>query len=383
MALFRRSRPDSATPATKTAWQQLGDAVDAALIIGIAGKLTIPTAMYLIGGPSAAANSSFAGVLFLIIGFFVAVVPCALIYGLFRALSHGFLPARLAFLLTGFLASDLVPSVEQQEFRQTLRRLDDEKAEVQRKADDLRASLRHNMEASNIISIGDELPHGAALNARDAKGWTPLTKAVRDMVSDDGGFVVTLDWVRELLEAGADPDQRNGWEQTPLLLAGDHLPLLELLARYKADPNLCQGETLWWNLRETPTMDVIRLGVHFPQIGHAVNEDGEPCRGPLHVFAEAGRPALVQYFLNRGLDPNASPTDGTPLHFLTRAKGRSAELLEVADLLMAAGADPSARSVAGQMPEDLATSNPELREHLQMLRLKAESSSDRGQAAQP
>lgn len=367
------------------AWQGLWNAVDAVLLMAIAAHFASPMGIYLIGGPSAAANSSMAGVLFLFAGFFVALLLCAAIFGLFRGLSYGLLPARLGLLLTSLIASDLVPSAAQQDFERELWLLDDAREEVQREAEARPASLGHARQTieNNIPVVRMEsLPQGEALNVRDGQGWTPLTQAVRDAVSNrkgDGSIhSFKLNWVRNLLEAGADPNRRRDYGETPLELAQDSLPVLELLARHGADPNLCSYDTAFWrNLGEMPTVDVIRLAAHFRQLGPAVREDGLPCAGPLHVFAAAGRPALVQYFLNRGLDPNEAPGGWTPLHHLANAKGVSRELQEVADLLVAAGADPSLRDAYGQTPEVVAAANPALRAHLQNLRPRATSNVDR------
>ena len=176
----------------------------------------------------------------------------------------------------------------------------------------------------------------ANLNARDFLGHTPLHLAVNTPLLDR-----SVDAVVALLAAGADPNARNNNGETPLHRAdsaNDVTPLLAAGANLNARDNV--GET------------------------------------PLHeATAERSRSAdVAAALLAAGADPNARDNYGhMPLHGLAiyAASGFNVNLnfrpsgfdeieeefmardVEVARILLAAGADPNARDATGATPLDV------------------------------
>jgi ankyrin repeat protein len=83
----------------------------------------------------------------------------------------------------------------------------------------------------------------------------------------------------------------------------------------------------------------------------------------LHTAARTGDGRIVEYFLERGLDPNAPGEYGlTPLHILlssTPMDRRSQEpALKALQLLIDAGADVNARDANGNSPLKAAERRP-------------------------
>ena len=119
--------------------------------------------------------------------------------------------------------------------------------------------------------------------------------------------------IKDLIEAGADPNERDAYDRTPLHKAAASVrnpAVIAALLGAGADPN-------------------------------ARDEDGVT---PLHA---ARNPAVVAALLNGGADPNARANDGaTPLH--SAAAGGAGH--SVIALLVKAGASPNARNKAGYTP---------------------------------
>ena len=82
----------------------------------------------------------------------------------------------------------------------------------------------------DIEMVNDLLKAGANPNQSDKFEDTPLNKVVR---------IGDLEMVKLLLKSGADPNKRNKWNNTPLHYAIDkrHLDIIKLLLKAGADPN--------------------------------------------------------------------------------------------------------------------------------------------------
>ena len=134
-----------------------------------------------------------------------------------------------------------------------------------------------------------------------------------------------LERVRLLIEQGADKDQGNDFDRTPLWWASckGHLKLTQYLVEIV-------GATL----------------------DKADNNDGYT---PLIIAASHGHLEICRYLLEQGADRNKVDNDGeTPLHKAAQ-RGR----LEIAMLLMSYGADLNARTNEGQLPIDMRGNNTE------------------------
>lgn len=184
-----------------------------------------------------------------------------------------------------------------------------------------------------------ELDRGAAVDARDWLGLTPLHLAVRygkwsavaalldggadvDVaneyngvtplvyaLSETGRFTaLTLDTIALLLERGADPNALNkGWGGTPLHITADPV-VAALLIAHGADVNARNrdGET---PLHSTYSFEIAALLLSSGADVNAQNADGET---PLLATA---RSEFATLFLDNGADVTINSTSGwTPLH---------------------------------------------------------------------
>lgn len=154
------------------------------------------------------------------------------------------------------------------------------------------------------------LSFGANPNGRVFDGSTPLHAAMKALVPGETGVL------RILLEAGADPRILDSGGYYPM----DHVVdaddteevLLDLLSKKWFDPK-------WPHVKQ----------------------------GSLLFAASEFSPALVKALLGRGLDPNHEGKNGwRPL--LTAASAESKKSLACMDLLLAAGADPTAKDWYGR-----------------------------------
>jgi uncharacterized protein len=184
------------------------------------------------------------------------------------------------------------------------------------------------------------LEHGADPNIDNAGGWTPLYIATDNRNIEGGDYPVRypdmdhLDYIRTLLDAGADPNLRmrsttetrtvftQQWlfedGATPFLRAaqsGD-LTLMKLLLEYGADPDIptlqgitplmvaagigwVQGVTHEWSPEETyRTVEFL-----LTELGADVNaRDDLDGRTALMGAAHKGRPDIVQLLVDHGAD---------------------------------------------------------------------------------
>ena len=182
---------------------------------------------------------------------------------------------------------------------------------------------------------------GAKVNARNMKGNTPLHEAchngkleIMQTLLDNGSdvhaktndgetplhiaaYLGFVDACNVLLKAGAVPDPLDAEEASPLYRAarGGEVEVVEMLLKAGADPN--KKAANGWTA--------------------------------LHEASRWGREPVVEVLVQAGADVNVrNQEDSTPLHLATLF-GRACDDPEVLDMLMEAGADPSAKDSRGQV----------------------------------
>lgn len=183
------------------------------------------------------------------------------------------------------------------------------------------------------------LDHGADPNIANEGGWNPLYIATDNRNIEGGDYPTRkpdmdhLDYIKLLLDAGADPNQRmasstetrtiftHQWLReegaTPFLRAAQSsdLELMNLLLEHGADPNIntaigvtplmvaagigwVQGVTFEWS--EEANKQVIRMLIDLGNDANA--QDTEDGRTALMGAAHKGRPYAVQMLVDAGGD---------------------------------------------------------------------------------
>ncbi|HEY3761533.1 MAG TPA: ankyrin repeat domain-containing protein [Verrucomicrobiae bacterium] len=187
-------------------------------------------------------------------------------------------------------------------------------------------------------------PNGGTLNA-------PLLAAVhRNDIAD-----ATL-----LLQAGANPnlegkvgaDYRSSGnsDASPLwtAVAMGEFPMVQLLLKYKADPNDTQieGQSILFDaLDKTNILEtLLDAGATVDASSYIVNQRATP----LETAAQYGEIAAAEILLNHGANPNYRDLNGdTPLHYAQSTPSR-----EMVGLLLDHHADPNVRNSQGKTPLD-------------------------------
>jgi uncharacterized protein len=192
------------------------------------------------------------------------------------------------------------------------------------------------------------LQHHADPNIANGGGWTPLYIATDNRNIEGGDYPVRkpdmdhLDFIKELLAAGADPNERmhsstetrtvftNQWlvenGATPFLRAaqsGD-LVLMKLLVDHGADPSIATDYNV------TPLM--VASGIGWVE-------------GVTYEWSPAETLEAVQYLLDHGASVNAQDTEDLRTALMGAAhKGRS----DVIELLVRHGADLSLHDIGSR-----------------------------------
>ena len=241
-------------------------------------------------------------------------------------------------------------------------------------------SARNHMGAAPLHMVVDNegaevvaalLETGADINAGAGIEGTPLLHALSSTYwgrygrweTSDAAENGTLEVVRTLLEAGADPKRWAmgfhidwGWGWTPLHLAARSNPdpdavsaLIEAGAALDARSGTRDSEgnsPLHYAAQNAnPAVTAVLLDA-----GADVNALSRTARTPLHESAAyASDPAAIELLIEAGADENAHDANGyTPLHSAAWFNPRP----EIATALIAAGADVNARDPEGRVPVD-------------------------------
>lgn len=149
--------------------------------------------------------------------------------------------------------------------------------------------------------------------------------------------------VRWLLSRGVDPDERDDFGQTALIVAAEHGAadcvdaLLAAGANWRAETRTQDSA-----ITSAATVDVVRRLLAAGADINAISGSGYPL---LKSAAEAGDIEFVKALLELGADADVTSTGDTPLHSAVMW-----DHLDVAEVLLDAGANPDAQDVDGWTP---------------------------------
>jgi len=204
------------------------------------------------------------------------------------------------------------------------------------------------------------LDRGANTEVREAYGRTPLLLVARERGNVAMGTL--------LLAGGADVDARDRFGATPLNLAAwrGFRGFVDLLLDHGAavPATGVQGRVLTESATEKGLTRLFGILVERGADLGIRNENGGTL---LHSAAKGGAAGIVDLLLDQGMKVDARDRYGrTPLHYAAE-RGRT----DVIELLAARGADPNARSVAGYAPVHAAETYGRTETVAQLVRLGA------------
>ena len=203
------------------------------------------------------------------------------------------------------------------------------------------------------------LARGASVNAASDRGRTALHLAARS----DGSAPV----VKMLLAAGADPKGTDALKSTALHAAttGNDIDTIRILVDTGLDVNAADmaGSTPLINSASNGNLEAVRLFLAKGADVNARSGDGSYQKvkagiialghwTPLLSAAAYGSPELIKTLLDAGVKVDVPDVRGmTPLMLAVATDLQNAEVIR---LLLAKGADPNAKSLAGETAMDWA-----------------------------
>jgi len=201
------------------------------------------------------------------------------------------------------------------------------------------SALCQTINVSDSVEMADLLiARGADMNAGY---WPPITSAVREK---------RIDLLRLFLQRGADVNNTDRWEYTPLYFAvhNDDLNYLKVLISGGADLDMKQpgGETALMSGAVAGRTEAVRL---LLEAGADVNARNDRGQTALHVMLDIrdSNQDIVKLLLDHGARINEKDGESgfTALHHAARSGNKQA-----ADLLIAQGADINAKDKEGHTP---------------------------------
>lgn len=149
--------------------------------------------------------------------------------------------------------------------------------------------------------------------------------------------------VRWLLSRGVDPDERDDFGQTALIVAAEHgaADCVDALLAAGADWR-AETRTKDSAITSAASVDVVRRLLAAGADINTISGSGYPL---LKSAVEAGNIEFVKALLELGADADVTSTGGTPLHSAVMW-----DHLDVAEVLLDAGANPDAQDVDGWTP---------------------------------
>jgi ankyrin repeat protein len=199
-----------------------------------------------------------------------------------------------------------------------------------------------------LLSMASMVTRTAPSPADATDHRAPPTRSVRDAAQRGDA-----DAVRALLDAGADLEAEDPWQETALFAAtqnGD-LQTLQLLLDRGADPNHRnrRGQTPLMFAVWCEDGRALEMIDRLLRAGADVDAKDEGGSTALNDAAGKIDPHLVRILLDAGADPNAYENyrGWAPLLHSLFPYGDEAVHVEVLRLLLASGADPNARGRGG------------------------------------
>jgi len=229
-------------------------------------------------------------------------------------------------------------------------------------ADNTGGTALHWAAAKGFRAVAETLlDHGAQVNAKDNSAATPLNMAAAC------GFKAVAEL---LLDKGADPDPVASNWGTPLHGAAspNDRAMAELLLAHKANPNAGDGSGLT-PLHIAAQQDSMLVAELLLAHGAEVNAKDNVGWTPLDDAVANAHPAMAALFLKGGADPNTrfdvvrmnrsdewpsvrrAPASGTSMRGYTPLLVATHDgQIEIMSALLAAKADPNAKTEAGLCP---------------------------------
>ncbi|WP_342378558.1 ankyrin repeat domain-containing protein [Myxococcus stipitatus] len=205
------------------------------------------------------------------------------------------------------------------------------------------------------------IARGANVNHR----WTqePGDTVLTDLLNQDNNAAPSVEILRVLLQAGADPNVANDQKETPLMLSVDYPQqpeLIELLLEHRVEVDAVDllGRTALMQAIQSMSVPIAKRLIKQGANIHHVNttEEGDTvltlALNPNELFGAPSAPVLAE-LLRAGADPNKPNLGGwTPLHLA--AHHGDEKLVQV---LLEGGADPKTGRANGYYPIDTASTH--------------------------